>query len=1298
MALTQYKNSDVILNNITTVNGNRFLKKDYELLDIIPSKSTFGLPTNSNITSETNVEYDNHDVVEIHAYTINGDYLNSNHSVKNWNLFYRQNDSLESKIRLDVHNDIRSMGFRQGEYKIVYNFIRNYIGSHNSAKKMFIWEISDSRQELILRLTHPSDSDLLLQFNSFVNNNSMNTDYKKNYVLNFSENKIVTVINTLKLSDTELLIKLYEPLPEDISENFQCWLGTEVISPVIDNIVLYPSVDVNVKNTLAGPNFDVDIDYWTVTETDLKNWNELLGDNAITSQKLVDQYFSGSLSGIDLNIRYNEFDNFIHFSSAEERVNNFIYKLNLIEQYESELALLDTVTGSIEGNTVNTVNRKNSVISNFDDFEKYLYFQATGSIYTYPGSSSVDPFPKVPTVISNVSNFTWEDAYQSWYEANILFAGQETTVIPAEYPYSNYSVTSSAAQSWITSTLQIAQTYDRQNRNALIKTIPEHIRRDEANSNYELFVNMIAQHFDIIWTYIDKLTSLNNRNEHPDDGLSDELLYDVAKGYGWTLTNGNQVDDLWKYVLGTNEEGVLENSGSTGLRTKPSNKRTTEVWRRIVNNLPYILKTKGTSRGVKALLSAYGVPRSELVIREYGGTTQFDETPNYDYAKHDYLTELTGTETATIPWKKVNTHSEYPSHITLIVNPNNGLLYSYNKTSLLNVGSAFGVSLETTSSHKQKGTLNFYLNGSSGYLTASIEGGYVLDGNPLLLSINRTQTNDTDSEDQTYTFSCLKTDGKNVITYLTASLDIDGSSQSTYNDSWTTDSTLYIGTSSVFGATFSGSFSELRYWKNALSQSVINSHCLSNRSYRGNSESSSYYDLQLRIPFSDNTINYSETQSLSSIHPNQNINVFTDSSPLTASLTNFTSESYTTVLNDYVVDTPSLGANSLYSDKIKIDNNSLSGRLSVDSKAEVSEYSKSPTDSNRLAIAFSPQNVINEDIFEQMGHFKIDDYIGDPQYINQSGYPKLKTIMNEYWKKYSDKNNYVDYIRLVSLYDFSLFKQLEQVLPMRANKILGLLIEPTVLERNKVKSQPNISILNNLQLEFYLEQPTMLDLTGSFDSVKSDIIKWKDDFGDILGEHNSYSGSIFSITQTIDGEYNSYSGSINSEEWLLGGNYIGNTSGSYCGLFINSNYENPSEYRHLSIKKVSGSLLDSGYGYGYITQSNSQDVYNPVSNYIYIRSSNNYYNSTEYFYSSSVSASLDNAYSSSLKTSDAPNPNDLALGIKKYRYLGTKISGPAINENSSETIDGGPVVTSFDTPGNELYTKDYDVSGSLTVN
>ena len=91
--------------------------------------------------------------------------------------------------------------------------------------------------------------------------------------------------------------------------------------------------------------------------------------------------------------------------------------------------------------------------------------------------------------------------------------------------------------------------YDSLNNKALVQTIPEHIRTDANNNQYELFVNMIGHHYDIMWSYIKHQTDIHNRDEHYAHGLSKDLLYDTAQSLGWHLINGNQSERLFEYLL-----------------------------------------------------------------------------------------------------------------------------------------------------------------------------------------------------------------------------------------------------------------------------------------------------------------------------------------------------------------------------------------------------------------------------------------------------------------------------------------------------------------------------------------------------------------------------------------------------------------------------------------------------------------------------------------------------------------------------------------------------------------------------
>ena len=93
------------------------------------------------------------------------------------------------------------------------------------------------------------------------------------------------------------------------------------------------------------------------------------------------------------------------------------------------------------------------------------------------------------------------------------------------------------------------------------------------------------------------------------------ILYDVASGHVATKIKVNR-DYLIEYILGEGSSGsafydtpvsqslvTASNEGSI-----PKGDITKEIWKRLYHNAPYLLKTKGTERGLRALINCYGVP------------------------------------------------------------------------------------------------------------------------------------------------------------------------------------------------------------------------------------------------------------------------------------------------------------------------------------------------------------------------------------------------------------------------------------------------------------------------------------------------------------------------------------------------------------------------------------------------------------------------------------------------------------------------------------------------------------------
>lgn len=1046
MANFDYKNIDEILSTSLPIRGVRVNLDDNRLLE----KTTIPISFDPATPDGNNFEF--------HAFLPNGAYISTVYNLKSWKL--ETSGSMSSpNLMLDIHRDMRRSSLLPGVYKVVYNFLKDEVGGYNQPVKLFVSDISPDRSELKLSLINPSSSDGIAQLQNFVLKYLRPTDLIQSFVLNFGENKISNIINvTSEGFKDSFFVKLYEPLPEDLGIYAECWVSQEYMKPYIETVnYVAEEIPVIIPN-LKGPNFEVDYDYWTTTETEYKSWNDILSANVQTSQEILDRYISSSNIPVQLNINFREFDNFIFYSSAEERINNFAYKMELIEKYNNELVILNTYTGSIESNKIKIKTFKDKVIGGFDTFEKWLYYETTGSnYYTSQASASVVPYPK--------------------YEVNIT--SSDYNIATKEGKYKFFSSGSTEVDDWYNRVIDLATDYDLKNYNALNKAIPDHIREDPDNEQFVTFVNMIGQHFDIMYVYTDHIIKKNLREEHPKDGMSQDLIYDVAKNLGWTLSHGTQAKDLWEYALGVSGSGEPVWTGKTTTNkylAKSEEERTKEVWRRILNNLPYIYKSKGTARGITALLAAYGIPQTLLTIREYGGPDNADlgQIPRAEWEKHTYYLNFSGSyplptrqHHVQVPWEQVYTEYDtwqYPDTLTFRWKQEPALLYSYQADpiqTILQKQSGNRVDWFVTidkngGTDYDKGTLTFYLGDGTTYTSASITDEYLYDDIPLNIMIRRNTSTDITSSNQTYDF-ILKTNkyGK-IAVERSASITVNGTTSGSYNQAWSSDGILYIGSGSntQTNKILSGSIFELRYWTKQLFTSSFDNHVLAARSYNGNTETSSFYDLQAQFKFWQK-FDVAVTTSISSSHPDQTKTYFSSSAKM-ATFVGFDEGAFESIVETYNMQVATLGNNTIFSEKIRVDTGSLIGSLSKDHRSEVSAFDKFSVDSDKLMIAFSPQTVINEDIYESIGGTTLDDYIGAYSSISQNEYKELKWLARQYWQKYPNRNDFTAYIRLISKFDFSVFDQIRQTLPARSNPILGLVIESNILERNKVNGAGRI--------------------------------------------------------------------------------------------------------------------------------------------------------------------------------------------------------------------------------------------------
>lgn len=1204
--LKQYSNIDQILNSKESLSAKRLPNVDYELLDYPDYRISYAPVLNTTSNQKT----------EFHIYS-NNSWITGNHSIQSNNISPQIPNVTFPIPVLDInlYHEFESLGITGGNFRIVLNFFENLIGSYDN-QYLKVSEISPDRTEIKLSLIDNTNQPALTQLVNFIddvnqtqlNDNIINPNVTETYLLNFSQNNCIQFVNSVVVG-SNLYVKLLKPLPVDIDLKFKCWVVQEKKLPYIDTVEITPESLLSTLTTLSGPNWQANTTAANIsTETDLKSWNDLLGSSIQTSQQIIDSYFSGSLSGIDLNIDYSDFNNFIFYSSAAERLANFRYKLGLIETYTSQSIVISNINSAVSTTNANDYTQlKTNLISGFDEFENYLYYESSSLLFTHDQYNSYD------VTVSELTGSYVQPAPKN----------------NSTKPYSLMSITSSNFITWYDSLYTSASLYDSFNTNILTNGIPEFIRFDSDNSDMSVFVNMLGHHFDILYTYIRYLSKIYDRDEHPKRGVPNQLLYNVAKQFGWNLSEGSQGSDLWEYLFGTNEQGIpITGSLSVGDPAVSKRDTTYSVWRRIVNNLPLLLKSKGTKRSIRAMLSCYGIPQSLISINEYGGP-RIERAPIYETQEFNYALDLINNAAGT-----VTVNYTKPIQAVELRFRTDNVLKNPSVPSTMNLFSIGGNDVTIDFNSGTLGTIR--VNTTASGLIDCFDGEYL---NTLL----RSGSNGS--------LEILAQKSKYGKILSTVSASITGSFPNT--------GTLILG-GTTGGSRLSGQLQELRFWSSSLNIAPFSNHTKAPGAYDGNVDT--YEELVARFPLNEK-VNHSVTSSLQGVEPNY--------SRISASFNGWsTAEPYNSQEETYYYDAISVGNDTLDDNKIRLEDNKLISTLSPDSRAEQSQYDKAPLDSAKLGIFYSPQTMINEDIIAQLGFVDLEDYIGDPADQDSKSYPALEKFSETYWKKYSDKNNINEFLRIFSLFDLSFFSQIEQLLPARVEKITGLLIQPNLLERSKDSTNTGyIEKFNETYNTTLIVSSDTKNITSSYHVIDSDLII------------NSETASVISA-ENID----NYTGFLTSSTSYTSTPYSYDIIYRYNGAWVTGS--TPYWTSEATLPTITGSRISEIFKTMIKSSSNSPEGYG----------SGTYGSST---YGSDASSGVIRYFN--LTGSFAEVQDFLPIGTANHRYNGCKLIGKDFNIEPSrftgdfKTVDGGPVVEFTDVNSNQITISTPSNEGNFVV-
>ena len=242
-----------------------------------------------------------------------------------------------SNITIDPKADTLFLGYESGDVKLLYTFTNNLFTDGIFGGNLFIENISPDRTE-IRALSIDLEDNKLIEYINSIKSKLNEPSHFSEFKINFGDNIISVGLNV----DVEqidkgaaVVFKLYEPLPNSLDINSE-FTVEEIISnsQAYEIRSTYLEDTISVKN-LKGPNFQIELAEDSSTSTEFLNYDELFSYPISSSNFKLHSLLSEK--GANITVEYNDYKNFIHFSSAEERIRNFQYKLALLESYETNL-------------------------------------------------------------------------------------------------------------------------------------------------------------------------------------------------------------------------------------------------------------------------------------------------------------------------------------------------------------------------------------------------------------------------------------------------------------------------------------------------------------------------------------------------------------------------------------------------------------------------------------------------------------------------------------------------------------------------------------------------------------------------------------------------------------------------------------------------------------------------------------------------------------------------------------------------------------------------------------------------
>ena len=348
------------------------------------------------------------DAIEYFVYDYNNNLLDSNYQLTSFTPARLDGSGNILEMNIYPEKDVLAAGYDNGIVKTVYNFIKYHLGS-NQRNGFYISEISPSRTEIRLSTNNiaqfdisnfnPDDylsttelenykTEISQFFNDFKAQLTENNAYFDEFYLNLGDNLYLLGVNIvleidLNNKSMDLLVKLYEPLPTNIGLKSELYIVSKTNESVGYQFEF--SSEVTITDTtikLAPANYNIDIKDQVGPTTVYKTYSDITSTSL--SGSLAELMSNISQSSPTLTVDYTDYNDFVFFSSANERLINFRNKVISISSSQAQLDLLyssisgPSATSSVVSSSKILLEKDiQTTITSFDGYEKYLYYDSS---------------------------------------------------------------------------------------------------------------------------------------------------------------------------------------------------------------------------------------------------------------------------------------------------------------------------------------------------------------------------------------------------------------------------------------------------------------------------------------------------------------------------------------------------------------------------------------------------------------------------------------------------------------------------------------------------------------------------------------------------------------------------------------------------------------------------------------------------------------------------------------------------------------------------------------------------------